>query len=407
MDINISIKDAEELLNYLQETDIIDLASTREKLEMTKKEKILKEHPYRIWLASDGYWKSYIDENGEKKLLKKKQEEDLKNAIVKSYTDPTKYTIKVRFNDWMKRQECLGRSVNTIYKYECDYKRLIKGDKIERMDIRKITEEDICKFLNRILSDENKQVRWRALKDLFGYFKGMFEKAIRDRLITENPCTYVDLPLFRSKCYNPPEKTPEERTLSDNERKVLLNKVHYSKNVGDMAVEFTMYTGMRVGELAALKWEDINLDRKTITIRRSEKRNRKTNERYIADTKNHKIRTIPLTDSMWEVLQRVKKYELQMGWLGEFIFQDENGRVKASKISDRAVEMTQSSEFVNKKSVHAIRRTINSNMRCSGVPSTVAASILGHSEKVNEMNYTYDMTSMEEKSKCLEMAVEM
>ena len=36
-------------------------------------------------------------------------------------------------------------------------------------------------------------------------------------------------------------------------------------------------------------------------------------------------------------------------------------------------------------------------MRCSGVPATVAAGLLGHSEKVNEENYTYDVTDMKTK----------
>ena len=61
-------------------------------------------------------------------------------------------------------------------------------------------------------------------------------------------------------------------------------------------------------------------------------------------------------------------------------------------------------EFHNKKSIHAIRRTLNSNMKCAGVSGTVAVSLLGHTEKVNEENYTYDVSSMEEKSKFMECA---
>ena len=64
----------------------------------------------------------------------------------------------------------------------------------------------------------------------------------------------------------------------------------------------------------------------------------------------------------------------------------------------------QRAEFHNKKSIHAIRRTLNSNMKCAGVSGTVAASLLGHTEKVNEENYRYDVSSMEEKSKFMECA---
>ena len=43
-------------------------------------------------------------------------------------------------------------------------------------------------------------------------------------------------------------------------------------------------------------------------------------------------------------------------------------------------------------------------MRCAGVPAPVAAAILGHTEKVNNENYTYDITTMKEKEEVLKAA---
>ena len=134
------------------------------------------------------------------------------------------------------------------------------------------------------------------------------------------------------------------------------------------------------------------------------KNSRLKKERYISSAKNDKIRVIPLTDDMARVLRKVKEFEFKNGWLGEYVFQDDRGRVYASRISDCAVNNTTTAEFHNKKSIHAIRRTLNSNMKCAGVSGTVAASLLGHTEKVNEENYTYDVSSMEEKSKFMECA---
>ena len=85
---------------------------------------------------------------------------------------------------------------------------------------------------------------------------------------------------------------------------------------------------------------------------------------------------------MARVLRKVKEFEFKNGWLGEYVFQDDRGRVYASRISDCAVNNTTTAEFHNKKSIHAIRRTLNSN----------------------EENYTYDVSSMEEKSKFMECA---
>ena len=53
------------------------------------------------------------------------------------------------------------------------------------------------------------------------------------------------------------------------------------------------------------------------------------------------------------------------------------------------------------KSIHAIRRTFNSKLRCMGVSTVVAASMLGHTVQVNENNYTYDVASMDYKKKVM------
>ena len=55
-------------------------------------------------------------------------------------------------------------------------------------------------------------------------------------------------------------------------------------------------------------------------------------ERYISSAKNDKIRVIPLTDDMARVLRKVKEFEFKNGWLGEYVFQDDRGRVYASRI---------------------------------------------------------------------------
>ena len=394
-----------ELLIYMQDNNIIDMAYVQEQIEMKKRKDILDKHPYRVWLAKDGYWKTYLPKvDGTKRLVKKKKQSDLENCIIEFYqSNSIDYSFKVRFEDWIERQQKCGRSDNTIYKYQCDYRRFIEGDILEAQKVDEITEIELSEYLTRLL-DSDTVVYWRALKDLFGYINGVFKKAMRDRIITENPCDYVDLPLFRCKCTPDREKTAEERTLSGDERKALLYKINDSSNVASMAVELSLYTGMRVGELAALKWEDINLEHRTIRICRSEKNSRLKKERYISSTKNDKIRVIPLTDDMARVLRKVKEFEFKNGWLGEYVFQDDKGRVYASRISDCAVNNTTTAEFHNKKSIHAIRRTLNSNMKCAGVSGTVAASLLGHTEKVNEENYTYDMSSMEEKSKFMECA---
>ena len=85
---------------------------------------------------------------------------------------------------------------------------------------------------------------------------------------------------------------------------------------------------------------------------------------------------------------------------------DAEGRVSKSKISDTTRNITMSEEFTGIKSIHAIRRTINSRMRCNGVSATLASSLIGNTERVNDRNYTYDVSELEEKREIIDRATQ-
>lgn len=396
-----------ELLKFAIENGMLDTAFVQKQIEMRKRKEILEKHPYSIWKGKDEFWHTYLPHGDGRKPIKKKAKVDIENVVIDYWGAKVLNSFKDRFCLWVERQQKCGRSDNTISKYESDYRRFFEGDKIENTSIQDISDEEISEFITRLL--KRKEIPYRALKAMFGYMNGIFEKARIDKVIESNPCQYVDLPIFKQFCTEQKPKTAKERTVSNEEKKLLINKlnVNYERNQANIAryaVELSLYTGMRVGELSGLKWEDINYEENTITICRSEKHNRKKNEFYISSTKNDKIRTFPLTEEIKDILVRVKKAEVRNGFLSEFVFSDENGRVHARKISECIRNMTMTKEFERTKSIHAIRRTFNSNLRCNGVSATVAASLLGHTERVNEENYTYDVSSMAEKMKIVEIA---
>ena len=391
-----------ELLKYAVENGMIDTALLRKELEMRRREEILSKHPYRIWKGNDGRWRTYLlPEDGKRKMVNRQTEKDLKDIVVSFYEENEKHSFKNRYDVWVQRQENCGRAENTIYKYEKDYDRFFKGDPFERMKVENITDEDISLMIIDLL--KRKDIPYKALKGMFGYMNGVFEKCIIDKIIKENPCKYIDLPIYKKYCKESKDNSVENRTLSRDESKSLLEKLDdsYQKKpnyIVQYALEFSMYTGMRVGELSGLSWDCVDFKRKTLTICKSEKFNRKSKTYYISSTKNDKTRVIPLTKQMEEVLLKVRSIEEENGFLSEFVFSDSNGRVHCRRISDCARNRTMSKEFSKPKSIHAIRRTVNSELRCKGVPAVVAASLIGNTERVNESNYSYDISGMEYKS---------
>lgn len=73
------------------------------------------------------------------------------------------------------------------------------------------------------------------------------------------------------------------------------------------AVELIILTGMRVGELSALTWDNIRFDEKYILINSSEKYNRLTKSYFIDKTKTGKERYVPIFPEIESLLLSIKK----------------------------------------------------------------------------------------------------
>jgi integrase len=132
-----------------------------------------------------------------------------------------------------------------------------------------------------------------------------------------------------------------------------------------------LYTGMRRGEVAGLRWEDIDLSRRMITVRRS----------YNAPPKSGKARTIPVPDVLARILVEHRARDTRTGVLvfvhpvtGEAL----SHNVKIGLILDAACERT----GVPRMRVHDLRHAYASLMIMAGGSLTDVQRNLGHSTPV-------------------------
>lgn len=152
--------------------------------------------------------------------------------------------------------------------------------------------------------------------------------------------------------------------------------------------------GMRVGELAALKWAAIRDG--FLYIELSEHRNDykdKACELVISLPKNKRIRRVPLTAEMNRLFDEIRA----LGLKGEFIFtRFENGaRYTAHDISC-AIDRRAKEAGIDKTSIHETRRTVSSYLNTI-LPREAVANLIGHTPETNEKCYDYDGTSSEAK----------
>ena len=408
-------------MNEALEYDIIDFDSVQQKIYAMKKEKILSLHPSSIYMTTvksnnKTYerWITYIYKDGKRHQIKRKTKEEIEDYLVKYYTEEyagkseVVTPFKTIFEQWMKFKKLLV-SDNTIYRYNTDYIRFFKGTEFENYAIEDINEETVLIFLSQRVRELD--LSKRAVKALCGYINECLESARINRYIEYNPYSYIKpkLKLIYKLCKENVYKSAEDRTLSVEEMHILLKKFQEDyKNkpeyITPYAVEFAMLTGCRVGEIAALRWNDIDGD--IITIRSSEKAHRVVGQSTtytIESTKTGKERKIPLTTAMRDLLERVLTAENNISCAGEFVFSDKNGRIKSGRISD-CIRKKCKQAGISQKSIHACRRTVNSTLKSMGANTMMASSLLGHTCEVNDKCYTYDVSALDVKRQLLEQA---
>lgn len=389
----------EELLQYIRNNSIINLADVQKKIEMKKRNDLLAMHEYKIYQGSDGKWYTYLpDEDKGRKKIKRTTQKALEDSVIQYYKSKQERpkTFDDMYHHWRSVQD-VTVSNNTTAKYNTDYKRYFANSEFSQKLIANITEEDVKVFLCSTIKRLN--LCKKACKTLFGYMNNVFKSARMNRVITENPMQYLVAKQFYKYCTE--KERPKEKVLVSNEDKIKLNlrfREDYQKKpsyIPTYAVELASLIGMRAGELSALTWDSIHEN--YLIIDKSEKYDRIRKEYFIDKTKNKKIRSFPITPPIKDLLERVKKAEIEQGYICEWVFADKNGRIHAPVISS-CIKNKCRQVGITEKGIHAYRRTVNSEMRRNGVSSTVAASLLGHTEAVNDKYYTFDVTDMNEKA---------
>lgn len=393
----------DEALKFAIENGIIDLSYVQEKYEMSKREELLEKHKWAISQGKDGYWRTYLpDGNNGRKMIKKHTRKDAEDVVIEYYKkqEEKDRTFLDVYMTWRSVQDRMV-SDNTVYKYETDFKRYFEKTEFSSIKIIDITEDDIKLFM--VDTIKKLSLCQKASKTLFGYIRNTVLHAMKHKIISEDPTKLLMAKDFYKYCTHK-KKDINEQTISEKDMKLLSAKINqdheeHPEYIPAYAVQLAFFTGMRVGEIAALTWNDITED--GIIIDKSEKYNRKTKEYYIDSTKNGKERIFPMTMQIKKLLDSVKMVEMKKGFICEFVFANGEGRIHAPVISS-CIKNKCRQIGINEKGIHSCRKTLNSRMRCDGVSATMAASLLGHSPEVNEQYYTFDVSTMREKTKIVE-----
>jgi integrase len=140
----------------------------------------------------------------------------------------------------------------------------------------------------------------KTVKDIMTIIKASLRFA-REEALLPNVNIHINLPR---------EKSKEMRVLSKEEQAVFEKYLCADIDECKLGVLLCLYTGLRVGEICALKWSDISLPERILTISRTMQRVQTLDTATSAKTKvlitdpksDSSIRTIPLPDCLLDML---------------------------------------------------------------------------------------------------------
>lgn len=177
----------------------------------------------------------------------------------------------------------------------------------------------------------------------------------------------------------------EMRVLSLDEQKKLVEFLRQDMDIYKLGILVALYTGVRIGELCAMKWEDISDN--SIKVRRTMQRLQKSSgtgtELYIGAPKTKtSIRTIPIPSFMKDVIQPFRKSELEESC---FLASHPNEIIEPRTMQYKFKKYLKESD-VSPANFHALRHTFATRCVERGFEIKTLSEILGHANVQTTLN---------------------
>ena len=218
---------------------------------------------------------------------------------------------------WVEEELKPGSLANgTVSLYQSTIER-IKQHPIGARKLKTVTPEHLQTFFDLLAlggkkpdGSEAKPLASNSIRPYSAVMQAAFRFAVfPKRLMTYNPMQYVKI-RHKQETYELFNEDSEDGltvpTISYEQFKALTDYLKKKENPALLPIQIAYYTGLRIGEVCALTWQDIDLKEQTITVRRSMRYNGARHKTEIGTTKRSKIRTVDFCDTLAAILKAAK-----------------------------------------------------------------------------------------------------
>lgn len=412
-------------MNYAISQGIINLDEVRNNMREKEKQRLLSKHKYKIFQDKDGRWKTTIPDETKKnkrRLIAKSSYGELEKCIITFYASEEDseyekqkiFTIRNLFPEWLNYKNSHTNASSYIRRIKNDWNKYFENNLIVDIPIYELNYLALDKWAHDIVKTES--LTKKQYYNMSIIIRQVLDYALEKGIIEQNPFSRVKIDGKMFRHVPKAESDTQVFTTEDEKRICILAMEHYNscpKSITPLAIVLNFNLGLRVGELVALKWSDID-SKNYVHIQRMEVADYSLDEEGMVTRHGVKIvdhtksyagdRNVYLNANARNILSIIRKRSFLYGlYDDDFIFVNSNSsRLTTSSINSFLYKLCDEMN-IGKKSSHKIRKTYISSLFDGGLNINKIREIAGHEdERTSLNNYCFDRKTDNDTEKLLD-----
>lgn len=314
---------------------------------------------------------------------KRKAREYLEKKEKGTY-NPNKVTLNEYMEEWLNLYKRTTVEPSSYARLVSVFRHQVR-DSIGKKKMSEITSDEIQKLINdhALGIGGKKPLAKSGLKRIMHLLGPCFVHAVKKGVIAKNPCEGVVIP----RESNIVTKTKEQFALSDEEivrfknAAFIRTKNGYIRYRDAIVLVFMVGTGLRIGEMIALTWDDVYIDENYIHVHNTLQTGLLGPEKSrIKDgTKTSAERMLPLNDNLKEYLRLIKEINEERRIESKYVACTRVGTMQDPTNINRSLgRLLKRAGLSDAVTPHTLRHTFGSSLIRAGVGIEIVSRLMGH-----------------------------